>query len=141
MGQFIITKYKLLCLKTLMDKHIKFLVSGWNSALFTVPSFHKFYPERASFISLTDVFLVCMFTCREQNLGICFLYPLWHIGIKMRSSKQHSKLFSTLPELSHQPLCWLVLCVNLTKVEVIIEKGASLEEMPPWGPAVRYFLN
>jgi hypothetical protein len=26
---------------------------------------------------------------------------------------------------------WLVLCVNLTQVEVITEKGASLEEMPP----------
>jgi hypothetical protein len=28
-------------------------------------------------------------------------------------------------------LCWLVLCVNLTQAGVIIEKGASLEEMPP----------
>jgi hypothetical protein len=36
---------------------------------------------------------------------------------------------------------WLVLCVNLTQAEVITEKGASLEEMPPWDPAVRYFLN
>jgi len=26
---------------------------------------------------------------------------------------------------------WLVLCVNLTQAEVITEKGASVEEMPP----------
>jgi hypothetical protein len=36
---------------------------------------------------------------------------------------------------------WLVLCVNLTQAGVITEKGASGEEMPPWGPAVRHFLN
>jgi hypothetical protein len=26
---------------------------------------------------------------------------------------------------------WLDLCVNLTQAEVVTEKGASLEEMPP----------
>jgi hypothetical protein len=36
---------------------------------------------------------------------------------------------------------WLVLCVNLTQAGVITEKGASLEEMPPWDPAVGHFLN
>jgi hypothetical protein len=36
---------------------------------------------------------------------------------------------------------YLVLCVNLTQAGVITEKGASLEEMPPWDLAVRYFLN
>jgi hypothetical protein len=38
-------------------------------------------------------------------------------------------------------LYWLVLCVNLTEAGVLTEKGASLEEMPPWDPAVRHFLN
>jgi hypothetical protein len=28
-------------------------------------------------------------------------------------------------------LYWLVLCVHLAQAEVIREKGASLEEMPP----------
>jgi hypothetical protein len=36
-------------------------------------------------------------------------------------------------------LYWLVLCVNLTQTGIITEKGASLEEMPPWDPAVRHF--
>jgi hypothetical protein len=32
-------------------------------------------------------------------------------------------------------------CVNLTQAGVITEKGASVEEMPPWDPTVRHFLN
>jgi hypothetical protein len=36
---------------------------------------------------------------------------------------------------------WLVLCVNLTQAGVITEKGASVGEVPPWDPAVGYFLN
>jgi hypothetical protein len=36
---------------------------------------------------------------------------------------------------------WLVLCVNLTQTGIITEKGASLEEMPPWNLVVRHFLN
>jgi hypothetical protein len=35
----------------------------------------------------------------------------------------------------------LVLCVDLTQAGVITKKGASLEKMPPWDPAVRHFLN
>jgi hypothetical protein len=34
-----------------------------------------------------------------------------------------------------------VLCVNLTQAGLITEKGASLEGMPPWDPAIRHFLN
>jgi hypothetical protein len=34
---------------------------------------------------------------------------------------------------------WLVLCVNLTQVGVITEKGVSVEEMPPLDPVVRLF--
>ena len=50
----------------------------------------------------------------------------------------------------HLPLClWFQLllgcpgwvCVNLTQAGVITEKGASIEEMPPWDPTVRHFLN
>jgi hypothetical protein len=33
------------------------------------------------------------------------------------------------------------LCVNLTQAGVITEKGASVGEMLPWGPAVGHFLN
>ena len=43
--------------------------------------------------------------------------------------------------LDSSVLYWLVLCVKLTQAGVITEKGASGEEMPPWDPAVRYFLN
>jgi hypothetical protein len=39
-----------------------------------------------------------------------------------------------------QALYWLVLC-QLDTAGVITEKGASVEEMPPWDPAVRHFLN
>jgi hypothetical protein len=35
----------------------------------------------------------------------------------------------------------VVLCINLTQARVITEKGASLEEMPPWDPAVRHFSD
>ena len=35
---------------------------------------------------------------------------------------------------------WLVLC-QLDTDGVIIEKGNSVEEMAPWDPAVRHFLN
>ena len=38
-------------------------------------------------------------------------------------------------------LYWLIWCVNLTQAGVVTEKGASGEEMPPWDPAVRHFLN
>jgi hypothetical protein len=34
-------------------------------------------------------------------------------------------------KLTRGQLYWLVLCANLTKAEVITEKGASLEEMSP----------
>ena len=37
------------------------------------------------------------------------------------------------------PVCWLVLCVNLTQAGVFIEKRTSLEEMPSWDPSVRHF--
>jgi hypothetical protein len=37
-------------------------------------------------------------------------------------------------------LYWLVLC-QLDTAGVITEKGASVEEMPPWDPTVRHFLN
>ena len=37
-------------------------------------------------------------------------------------------------------LYWLVLC-QLDTAGVITEKGASVEEMPPWDPAVGHFLN
>jgi hypothetical protein len=33
----------------------------------------------------------------------------------------------------------MVGCVNLTQAGVITEKGASLEEVPPWDPAVSIF--
>ena len=33
------------------------------------------------------------------------------------------------------------LCVNQTQAGVIIEKGASGEDLPTWAPAVRHFLN
>jgi hypothetical protein len=36
------------------------------------------------------------------------------------------------PRFRNRPqLYWLVLCVNLAQAEVIVEKGTSLEEMPP----------
>jgi hypothetical protein len=35
-------------------------------------------------------------------------------------------------------LYWLVLC-QLDTAGVITEKGASVEEMPPWDPTVRHF--
>jgi hypothetical protein len=35
---------------------------------------------------------------------------------------------------------WLVLC-QLDTAGVITEKGASVEEMPPWDAIVRHFLN
>jgi hypothetical protein len=35
---------------------------------------------------------------------------------------------------------WLGLC-QLDTAGVITEKGASVEEMPPWDPTVRHFLN
>jgi len=38
---------------------------------------------------------------------------------------------------SFKSLHWLVLYVKLTESEVLTEKGASFEEMPPWNPAVR----
>ena len=38
-------------------------------------------------------------------------------------------------------LYWLVLCVNLAQARVIVEKGASLEEMPSQDLGVRHFLN
>jgi hypothetical protein len=38
------------------------------------------------------------------------------------------------------PLYWLVLC-QLDTAGVITEKGASVEEMPPWDPTLRHFLN
>jgi hypothetical protein len=37
-------------------------------------------------------------------------------------------------------LYWLVLC-QLDTAGVITEKGASVEEMPPWDAIVRHFLN
>jgi hypothetical protein len=43
--------------------------------------------------------------------------------------------------MSIRGLDWLVLCVNLTQAGVIMEKGASVEEMPPRDPAVGHFLN
>jgi hypothetical protein len=36
---------------------------------------------------------------------------------------------------------WLVLCVSLTQAGVIPEKGASVEKVPPWDPALGHFLN
>ena len=38
-------------------------------------------------------------------------------------------------------LHWMVLCVNLAEGGDITKKDASLEKIPPWDPAVRYFLN
>jgi hypothetical protein len=38
------------------------------------------------------------------------------------------------------PVYWQVLC-QLDTAGVITEKGASVEEMPPWDPAVGHFLN
>jgi len=35
----------------------------------------------------------------------------------------------------------LVFCVNLTQAGVITEKGAFLEEMPSWDPAVKHFFQ
>jgi hypothetical protein len=42
--------------------------------------------------------------------------------------------------LGSYTLYWLVLC-QLDTAGVITEKGASIEEMPPWDPTVRHFLN
>jgi hypothetical protein len=42
--------------------------------------------------------------------------------------------------ISYWWLYWLVLC-QLDTAGVITEKGASVEEMPPWDPAVEHFLN
>jgi len=36
---------------------------------------------------------------------------------------------------------WLILCINLTEAGVITETGTFLEEMPPYGPAVKHLLN
>jgi hypothetical protein len=44
-----------------------------------------------------------------------------------------------LPQIHIWGLYWLVLCVNLTQAGVITEKGASVEEVPPW--AVGHFLS
>jgi hypothetical protein len=43
------------------------------------------------------------------------------------------------PVKNVQHLYWLVLCQLDTAG--VIEKGASVEEMPPWDPTVRHFLN
>jgi hypothetical protein len=43
-------------------------------------------------------------------------------------------------EFKLEALYWLVLC-QLDTAGVITEKGASVEEMPPWDPTVRHFLN
>jgi hypothetical protein len=40
---------------------------------------------------------------------------------------------------SHDMLYWLVLC-QLDTAGVITEKGASVEERPPWDPTERHFL-
>ena len=42
--------------------------------------------------------------------------------------------------ISSKKLYWLVLC-QLDTAGVITEKGASVEEMPPWDRTVRHFLN
>jgi hypothetical protein len=41
----------------------------------------------------------------------------------------------------HWKLYWLALCVNLTQVGVITEKGASVEEMPYSWISWRHFFN
>jgi hypothetical protein len=38
-------------------------------------------------------------------------------------------------------MCTGWFCINLTQAGVITEEGASSEEMPPWNPTVRHFLN
>ena len=44
-------------------------------------------------------------------------------------------------KLTRGQLYWLILYVNLTQAEGIIEKGASVEEMPPQDLDVRHFIN
>ena len=48
---------------------------------------------------------------------------------------------SMLEHLLSICLYWLVLCVNLTQAGVIIQKGGSVGEVPPWDPAVGHFLS
>jgi hypothetical protein len=97
--------------------------------------------------------------CRQVCEGIFFIndwcgraQPTGQIVLSdirkpwVQASKQRSSVVST-PVLASRILFWvpsvywLVLGVNLIQAGVITEKGASVEEMPPWDPAVGHLLN
>jgi hypothetical protein len=64
----------------------------------------------------------------------------------MEKKKKESEGFGLIViylcvKIARDQFHWLVLCINLTQSGINTEKGASLEEMPPCSPAVRYFLN
>jgi hypothetical protein len=52
----------------------------------------------------------------------------------------HAWLLLHSKSIPYNKVCWLVLC-QLDTAGVITEKGASVEEMPPWDPTVSHFLN
>jgi hypothetical protein len=73
-----------------------------------------------------------------RTIDSSILYQLKQRGLK--------RVFASLAAYQEQKLHWLdiVLAGFVCQVDtaaVITEKGASLEEMPPWDPVEKLFLN
>jgi hypothetical protein len=83
-------------------------------------------------------------TWREWNLG-----PLQGQQEFLLAEMSSQPLALVLRHVTHgiysspsslQMVYWLVLC-QLDTAGIITEKGASVEEMPPWDRTLRHFLN
>jgi hypothetical protein len=82
----------------------------------------------------------CLFVCETALADLELYRPDWLQTYKHPpdSASQVLKAWATTSRT--KTLYWLVLC-QLDTAGVITEKGASVEEMPPWDPTVRHFLN
>jgi hypothetical protein len=74
---------------------------------------------------------VCV--CQDQGGSLLHLSLIFTVHLAMQILCWQSLRWVWL-------LYWLVLC-QLDTAGVITEKGASVEEMPPWDAIVRHFLN
>jgi hypothetical protein len=71
------------------------------------------------------------------HLKLCFECEI--LGMNKKGLWVNSDIF--VHQVDKGQMCWLILCVNLTQARIIWKKGVLVEEMPPWDPALRHFLN